>query len=430
VKPEDLHEDGRDGAAETAAKMAANRPGHSAAEAPASAGRHRRAKVLTPIAAAMVVIAAGAAYFSGDTKAVAQPQPGLPEVTVAAPLVQQLDTRLGALGQFSAENQVELRPQVGGTLTGIFFRDGDVVQKGALLFSIDAKPYEIQLARAKAQLDTGNARLVLADSELKRAQALEHGNAGTVQNLEQRRADRQVAQAAVAAAAAEVQDAQFDLDRCRIFAPFTGRIGNHLVSVGNLVAGSRAATSPTTLLATLVSLDPIYLNFDLSEADYQRLSRFRAQNPGKSSDALELALGGDKEYTRAGRFDFLNNVIDRASGTIHARATVPNAKLALTPGEFARIRVVVDQPTATLLVPDASVLPDQSQHVVLVVDKEGVVTPKIVQIGDVRNGLRVIREGISGQDQVIIDGLPYAAPGTKVATKAGSIQLGADRVED
>jgi multidrug efflux system membrane fusion protein len=426
VKAEDQHEDGRNAAAETTAKPTAAQSAFTTA----TTRRRNRAKVLTPIAAALVVIAAGAAYFSGNTKAVAQPQPGLPEVTVAAPLVQQLDTRMGALGQFSAVNQVELRPQVGGTLTGIFFRDGDVVQKGALLFSIDAKPYEIQLARAKAQLDTANARLVLGDSELKRAQALEHGNAGTVQNLEQRRADRQVAQAAVGAAAAEVQDAQFDLDRCRIYAPFTGRIGNHLVSVGNLVAGSRAATSPTTLLATLVSLDPIYLNFDLSEADYQRLSRFRAANPGKGSDAVELALGGDKEYTRDGKFDFLNNVIDRASGTIHARATVPNTRLSLTPGEFARIRVVVDQAAPTLLVPDASVLPDQSQHVVLVVGSDGVVTPKIVQIGDIRKGLRVIRAGISEQDRVIVDGLPYAAPGSKVATKAGSIQFGDDRIED
>jgi RND family efflux transporter MFP subunit len=364
------------------------------------------------------------------TKAEAAVQAPLPEVVVATPLVQLLTTQMGALGQFSAVNRVELRPQVGGTLTGIFFRDGDVVQKGTLLFTIDPKPYEIRLARAKAQLERANARQVLADSELRRAQALERGSAGTVQNLEQRRADRQVAQAEVAAANAEVRDAEFDLDHCRIFAPFTGRIGNHQVSAGNLVAGSRAATSPTTLLATLVSLDPIYVDFDLSEADYQRLSRYREKNPGKSADTVELALGGDKQYTRNGKFDFIDNMIDRASGTIHARATVANSNLQLTPGEFARVRVIVDQPSSTLLVPDTAVLPDQSQHIVMVVDKDGVVTPKLVQVGDLRRGLRVIRHGLSEQDRVIIGGLPYAAPGAKVNTKAGAIAFGADRVED
>ncbi|WP_232464508.1 efflux RND transporter periplasmic adaptor subunit [Bordetella genomosp. 8] len=384
----------------------------------------------TLAAAAAVAVVTGASYLWSGTPAVAAAPAALPEVTVATPLVRQLDSRMGALGQFSAVNQLELRPQVGGTLTGIFFRDGDVVQKGALLFTIDPKPYEIRLARAKAQLDTARARLALADSELRRAVALEQGAAGTVQNSEQRRADRQVAQAAIAAANAEVDDAQFDLDRCRITAPFTGRIGNHLVSVGNLVAGSRAASSPTTLLATLVSLDPIYLNFDLSEADYQSLSRYRADHPGQASDAIELALGGDKAYSRIGKFDFINNVLDRASGTIHARATVPNASLRLTPGEFARVRVVVDQPTTALLVPDASVLPDQSRHIVLVVAKDGTVTPKGVQVGDIRSGLRVIRSGLAPDDQVIVGGLPYATPGAKVATRTAAIEPTADRSED
>ncbi len=394
-------------------------------------GRRRsRAKGFAAVTVGLVLVAGSTAYFSTATKAEPSAQAPQPEVTVATPLVQQLDSRISALGQFSAVDQVELRPQVGGTLTGIFFRDGEVVRKGSLLFTIDSTPYEIRLARAKAESDTANARLALANSELRRAQELERGNAGTVQNLEQRRTDRQVAQAAVAAAAAEVQDAKFDLDRCRILAPFTGRISNHLVSVGNLVAGSRAATSPTTLLATLVSLDPIHLNFDLSEAEYQRLSRFRAKNPEKSADIVQLALAGDRDYKQEGKFDFVNNVIDRASGTIHARATVPNTDFSLTPGEFARVHLPIDQPTATLLVPDASVLPDQSQHVVLVVDKDEVVRPKPVQIGDVRMGLRVIREGISGNDRVIINGLPYAAPGAKVAVKTGAIELGADRVED
>jgi RND family efflux transporter MFP subunit len=394
------------------------------------AGRPRRITAWAVAAGVLVAAGWGTTYLFPATKAQAAVPAALPEVTVATPLVRQLATQMGVLGQFSAVDDVQLRPQVGGTLTGIYFRDGDVVQQGALLFTIDPKPYEIRLAQAKAQLEMANARLVLANSELRRAQALEQGSAGTVQNVEQRRADRQVALAEVAAGRAAVDDAQFDLDHCRILAPVTGRISNHLVSVGNLVAGSRAATSPTTLLATLVSLDPIYLNFDLSEADYQRLMRYRAANPGKAADGVELALAGDKQYTRSGKFDFINNAIDRASGTIHARATVPNPGMQLTPGEFARVRVNIDQPSTALLVPDAAVLPDQSQHIVMVVDKDNVVTPRVVQVGDLRDGLRVVSSGISQQDRVIIAGLPYATPGAKVNAKAGAITTGAGPAKD
>src|SRR5258708_35084958 len=173
--------------------------------------------------------------------------------------MHELDTRLGFLGQFSAVDQVELRAQVGGTLTGIYFKDGDIVHKGDLLFTIDPRPYEIRLAQANAQLETATARLELADRELVRPQALQRSLAGTAQNVDQRTADQRGAQAAADDAEAQIPDAQFDFEHWRVTAPFTGRIGTHLVSVGNLIAGSRAATSPTTLLATLVSIDPLYL---------------------------------------------------------------------------------------------------------------------------------------------------------------------------
>src|SRR5258705_2713196 len=198
-----------------------------------------------------------------------------PQVVVSKPLAQDIDTRLGFLGQFAAVSQVELRAQVGGTLTGIFFKDGDIVRKGDLLFTIDTRPYEITLAEATAQLDVASARLELADRQLDRAKDLEQSNAGSVENVDQRISDQRAARAAVEDAKARIRDAQFDLDHCRITAPFTGRMGTHLVSVGNLIAGSRTATSPTTLLATLVSLDPIYLDFDMSESDFLAYSKYR-----------------------------------------------------------------------------------------------------------------------------------------------------------
>jgi membrane fusion protein, multidrug efflux system len=363
-------------------------------------------------------------YGQSDAAASAAPAP-LPQVLVSRPLVREVGSRLVFLGQFSAVQQVELRAQVGGTLTGIHFKDGDIVQKGDLLFTIDSRPYEITLARANALLETATARLALADSELSRAQALASKAAGTIQNVDQRTADQRTAQANGDDAKAQIRDAQFDLDHCRITAPFTGRIGTHLVSVGNLIAGSRAATSPTTLLATLVSLDPIYLDFDMSEFDFLTFSRDRARRKVVLSDKVEIALSDETQFARQGALDFVDNALNRSSGTIHARATVPNPDLLLTPGEFARVRLLVGSPVQALLVPDAAVLPDQSQHNVMTVAPDGTVVPKQVEIGDLRGSLRVIRSGLTPNDQVIIDGIPRAAPGAKVAPQDGAIRYAA-----
>jgi len=349
----------------------------------------------------------------------------LPQVVVSKPLVHEVDSRLGFLGQFSAKEQVELRAQVGGTLMEIHFKDGDIVSKGDLLFTIDPRPYEIRLAQANAQLETASARLALAERELARAQTLARTYAGTVQNVDQRTADQRSAQASVDDANAQIRDAQFDLEHTRITAPFTGRIGTHLVSIGNLIAGSRAATSPTTLLATLVSLDPIYLDFDMSEADFLAYSRDRARHPQGAADKVEIALSDEARFDRQGALDFVDNALNRSSGTIHARATVGNPDRLLTPGVFARVRVIVGAPIEALLVPDAAVLPDQSQHLVMTVAPDGTVVPKQVAIGDLRGSLRVIRSGLAPNDQVIIDGIPYAAPGAKVAPQGGMIRYAA-----
>jgi RND family efflux transporter MFP subunit len=353
-----------------------------------------------------------------------------PRVVVSKPLVRELDSSLGFLGQFSAVDYVELRAQVGGTLTGIHFKDGDIVHQGDLLFTIDSRPYEIRLAQATAQLETGSARLELAKRELYRAQELKRTDFGTMQAVDQRTADLQAAQASVDDAKAQIRDAQFDLEHCRITAPFTGRVGTHLVSVGNLIAGSRYATSPTTLLTTLVSLDPIYFDFDMSESDFLTFSRDRARLKGILANKVELALSDETQFARRGKLDFVDNVLDRSSGTIHARATVPNPELFLTPGEFARVRLVVGAAAPTLLVPDTAVLPDQSQHLVMTVSADGTVAPKQVEIGDIRGGLRVIRSGLTPNDQVIIEGIPYARPGSKVAPQDGAIRYAAAQSRD
>jgi len=375
--------------------------------------------------ATLAVAAFGAWFVYSSDAATPPPAPPVPEVVVSTPLQRQVDSRLGFLGQFSAIEQVELRAQVGGTLTGVYFKDGDIVHKGDLLFTIDARPYEIRLAQGNAQLETANARLALAERELTRAQVLATKAFGTEQTVDKRTADQRSALAAVDDAKAQIRDAEFDLEHCRITAPFTGRIGTHLVSVGNLIAGSRAATTPTTLLATMVSLDPIWLDFDMSESDFLQYSRDRVRAKDGASDKVDIALSDETRFARQGALDFVDNALNRSSGTIHARATVANPDHLLTPGEFARVRLIVGAPVQALLVPDAAVLPDQAQHIVMTVGPDGTVVPKQVEVGDVQGGLRVIRSGLSPNDRVIIDGIPYAAPGAKVVPQNGTIRYAA-----
>src|SRR6201997_2686198 len=380
--------------------------------------------------ALIVIILAGAARYARTVfvqKSSRTVAPALPQVAISAPLQRDLDGRLGFLGQFSAVDHLELRAQVGGTLTQIGFKDGDIVHKGDLLFEIDPTPYKIKLNEAIAQLESANARLELATRELNRANELRLKNVIPPEDLDQRVAEKQAAEAAVDNAKAAISDAKFDIDHCRITAPFTGQIGTHLVSVGNLIAGSRYATSPTTLLAMLVSLDPIYLDFDMSEADYMTFIRAREIRKGPFDDKVYVSLSDEKSFTHQGSLNFVDNRLDRSSGTIHARATVPNSDLLLTPGSFARIRLVPSNPSATLLVPDAAVLPDQSEHVVLTVGANNVVTPKIVQTDDLRGGLRVIRAGLEPSDKVIIDSTPKAAVGSPITPPLGSLQFAVDQ---
>ena len=344
-----------------------------------------------------------------------------PVVTVSQPLRREVDVRAGFLGQFSAIDRVELRAQLGGTLTEIHFKDGQIVHKGDLLFVIDPRPYEIKLAQAQAALQTATARVAFANTQLSRAQSLRHNEFATQETVDQRTTDQDASQAAVEDAKARVRDSELDLEYCRVLAPFTGRIGARQVSIGSLVAGSRAATSPTTLLATLVSLDPLYLDFDMSESDFLTFSRERAHLKGPLANKVVIALSDENNFTRAGTLDFIDNALDRSSGTIHARATVRNEDLFLAPGQFARLRVAIASPTPVYLLPDAAVVLDQSQRLVMTVGSDATVKPKIVTTGELRGGLRVIQSGLESSDRVIIDGLVRAIPGTKVAPQDGTI---------
>jgi RND family efflux transporter MFP subunit len=388
-----------------------------------------RVKVWASLGAVVAgLLLAGAAKLHSGAQPSA-PAAALASVSVSTPLQRDLDTQASFLGQYSAVDKVELRAQVGGTLAEIHFKDGDIVHKGDLLLVIDPEPYQIRMSQAQAQLEAAKARLDLATREMVRAQTLKATDAGSTENVEQRVADKLAAQAALDGALAQVHDARFDLDHTRITAPFTGRIGNHQASVGNLVAGSRGATSPTTLLTTLVSLDPIYLDFDMSEADYNsylQLGPGRAHEQHSGAETVGISQADSTDFTREGTLDFIDNALDRSSGTIHARAVVANDTLQLTPGGFARVRLSVSKPAPVLLVPDAAVLPDQSSHFVLIVAQDGTVATKQVEVGALRGGLRVIRSGLAPTDRVVIDSIPLAHPGAKVAPHEGQIRYADD----
>jgi multidrug efflux system membrane fusion protein len=379
----------------------------------------RRWRALAVFAVLAIIAAVGGEQVWRARQPAPAAPPPLPQVTVSRPLRQTVQATGRFLGQFSAVDRVELRAQVGGILTTIQFRDGQIVHKDDPLFVIDPRPFQIRLDQAVAQFQTAQAKEVLSQVELWRAQQLKQTEFGTAENVDARVADQHSAQAAIDTAKAAIRDAQLDLEFSRVVAPFTGRIGAHLVSVGNLVSGSRGGTSPTTLLTTIVSLDPIYLDFDMSESDY--LAYQQAMRGTAAPPDVAISLDGDGHFDRQGKLDFIDNAVNRSSGTIHARATVPNPDLTITPGQFARLRVSLGQPGPALLVPAAAVVPDQSRQIVMTVAADGTVVPKVVETGDLYKGLRVIRGGLAADDQVVIDGLVRVRPGIKVATVTGTI---------
>ncbi|HEX7970416.1 MAG TPA: efflux RND transporter periplasmic adaptor subunit, partial [Stellaceae bacterium] len=363
----------------------------------------------------------------GETAAAApSAAPPPPAVTVSTPLQRRLAGWTSFTGQFSAVDYVEIRAQVSGYLTEIHFTDGQIVHQGDLLFVIDPRPFEIQLQQANAQQQTAVAQLELANKQLSRTAELRRSDFASGEVLDQRVQQQRAAQAALAQAKAAIRAAQLNLEFSRVTAPITGRISSHRASIGNLVSGGPGAGA-STLLTTVVSLDPIYLDFDMSEGDYLTYQRFlqRQQAGGGVDRTVEASLSDEDGWKRRGTLDFLDNQLDRGSGTIHARATLENKDLFIAPGQFARLRLPSAEPRPVLLVPDAALTTDQSRRLVMTVAPDGTVVPKAVETGQLSDGLRVVTGGLDPTDQVVINGLVRARPGTKVTPQPGTITVAA-----
>ena len=380
-----------------------------------------------------------------------------PTVTVAKPVQRTVVDYDEYVGRFVAVDSVEIRSRLSGYLSAIHFTDGQMVKKGDLLFIIDRRPFEIALEQMRANLAQARANLAFAQADLQRGQALLQNKTITEQTYDQRTQAKNVAEASVAAQEAMVNSAELDLDQySELRAPIDGRIGDRRVSVGNLITGG--AGGNTTLLASIVSVDPIRFEFTFDEASYLRYERFAknrkpaqaadppsappsdkqadqqtVQQAGQQADPpsdpqatdqrqdgvdtgvpVSLKLIDEKDFDHSGKIDFVDNAISTSSGTIRGRAIFANPNGIFVPGMFGRIRVPGSPPHLALLIPDAAIGSEQARKYVLVVDDSGTVRQKYVTLGQLDGGLRVVRDGLLPTDRVIVNGLMHAQPGIKV----------------
>ena len=342
-----------------------------------------------------------------------------PPVTVAQPTKRTVTDWDEFTGRFEAVEEVQVRARVGGFVTSIEFRDGAFVKNGDLLYVIDPRPFEAVAEQAEGQLADARAKAELARRELDRALTLNQTQAVSDSIVDQRRQALQAARAAQMQADGLLKAAQLNIEFSHVLAPIGGRVSRHLVSVGNLVQGSDGAS---TLLTSIVSLDPIYIYFDMDEATYVRNNRlyFEGKRPSSrdNPNPVQVTLVGETKPSHDGKMDFLDNRLDVSTGTLRGRAVIPNKDYSILPGQFGRVRLIGSSPYEALLVPDAALATDQSRKIVFVVREDDTVEARPVVLGPLDEGLRVVREGLKPDDRVIVEGLQRARVGAKVAPHA------------
>jgi len=366
--------------------------------------------------AASLLLLASVLSGCGDSSRTAVPTPPPPVVTVATPVKRTIVDQDEYVGRFVAVDAVEVRARVSGYLDKVAFEDGQLVKQGDLLFTIDKRPFQNTLDQARANVQTARSNLEYTQADLERGRQLVRDRTITEQVFGQRTQAFRNAQAAVTASEAMVRQAELDLEFTELRAPITGRIGDRRVTPGNLVTGG--AGGNTTLLATIVSNDPIRLEFTFDEASllrYERLGRAgKDPTTAISGVPVRAKLIDEQDFAHIGRMDFVDNVIDRSTGTIRGRAQFANSDRLFTPGMFARVQVPGSAPYEALMVPDAAIGTEQIRKFVYVVGSEDVAKQVYVTLGQVVDGLRVIRDGLSENDRVVVNGLMRVRPGIKV----------------
>jgi membrane fusion protein, multidrug efflux system len=345
-----------------------------------------------------------------------------PPVTVARPLQKMITEWDEYTGRFTAIETVEVRARVSGFIDSVHFNEGQMVKQGDLLFVIDPRPYRLAVEQAKADLERANAKLEIASSDVQRGAPLARGQNLTEREFDTRKSVERDAAGQVGSADAALKQAQLNLEWTEVRAPISGRISDKRVDAGNLITGG---PSGATLLTVIVSIDPIHFVFDGSEADFLHYLRLAAAGTRPSSrdvqNPVAVRLADETDYKHQGRMDFVDNALNPKTGTIRGRAVFDNKDGLLTPGFFGRLRLFGGEHEA-LLVPDSAVASDQSRKIVFTVADDGTVGTKLIELGPIVDGLRVIRSGLAANDRIVIDGIQRARPGQKVTPEDGKIE--------
>jgi multidrug efflux system membrane fusion protein len=371
-------------------------------------------------------LAIAALLVSLSPMALAQGGPPAMPVSISEPLAKHVTQWDEYSGRFEAVAMVEIRARVSGFIEKLHFKDGQWVNAGDRLFTIDKRPYEIAVELAAADVARNKAQVELAELQVQRGAALVASRNIPEAENDTRKSNLAVARAQLKAAEAALHNAQLNLEWTEVTAPLAGRISDRKVDPGNLIQGGQ---SGATLLATIVSTEPIYFLFDVSESDYLRYQRlYLAGQRGQAGSAdipVRIRLSDETEWKRTGKIDFVDNVLSPRSGTIRTRAIVENKDRLVTAGVFGRVQLFGGEYDA-LLIPDAAVVSDQARKIVFVVGKDNVVQARPVTLGALYEGLRVVREGLKPDDKVVLDGLanPMVRAGAKIAPQQGKITAG------
>ncbi|HYP81044.1 MAG TPA: efflux RND transporter periplasmic adaptor subunit [Steroidobacteraceae bacterium] len=379
-------------------------------ESNAIARRLHVARILSASLAVMLLVACRKAPPS------APPPP--PAVSVAEVVARDITEWDEYTGRLEAKDTVEIRPQVSGVLQRVAFIEGKEVKKGDLLFQLDPRPFQAELDRAQAEAERARTAADLAAAELARAEKLSSSNVISKELYEQRAAASRSAAAAVRGAQAALETARLNLAYTRIASPISGRIGRAEVTPGNLVNGEGGSA---TLLATVVSMQPMYAYFEAAEQDYLKymdLARSGARPLSRDvKNPVFMSVGNESDFSHQGYMDFVDNRVRAGTGTLQGRAVFPNPDRHLTPGMFVRVRLIGSGKYRGLLINDRAIATDQDRRYVLVVGEGDKLEYRALTTGPVVDGLRVVREGLKAGDRIVVNGLQRVRPGMQVTPK-------------
>jgi len=391
---------------------------------------------LIPLAAAALLALSGCSRNAAAGQHAAAPP--APQVTVARVIARTVTDSESFSGRFDAVHHVDIRPRVSGYISSVDFADGSLVRKGQVLFVIDPRPYEADYQRAQADLAQARAQAALARAERMRAVSLFAAHAISKDEFDTRTANERQSAASVEAARAAVAAAALNLTFTRVTAPITGRVSRAIVTAGNLV------TNGQTLLTTIVSLNPIYVEFNADEQAYLTFEKYAGSSStvpaavhggsaggsasGALGNAVYVGLADEQGYPHEGHLVFMDNSLDAATGTIYARALLANPNGLFVPGLFARIKLIGNDHYPAVLVNDSAIGTDQTLRYVLLLGADNRVELRPVELGPLVDGLRVVRSGLKPGDTIIVNGLLRVRPGMQVTPQL--IAMGEHRGSD